>query len=105
VAAIMALTPGVEPPLHAANAGALGVLEAARWALARGNSFRDGALRAINLGGNADVIGAVYGQLAGAHYGAGAIPSGWLASLALHDQISALADRLLTLALVRRGEL
>lgn len=105
VAELMGQAPGVDPPLHAADAGALGVLEAVRWALARGNSFRDGALRAVNLGGNADVIGAVYGQLAGAHYGVAAIPSGWLASLALHDQISALADRLLTRVLVRRGGL
>jgi ADP-ribosyl-[dinitrogen reductase] hydrolase len=82
----------------------LGALEAARWALAHSGSFREGALRAVNLGGNSDVIGAVYGQLAGALYGRGAIPPAWLGALALREQIVALADRLLALALVRLGD-
>ena len=103
VAQIMMSAPPAAQPLHSANAGALGVLEAVRWALAHGSTFRDGALRAINLGGNSDVIGAVYGQLAGAHYGASAIPPAWLGALARRDQIAALADRLLALALVRLG--
>ena len=103
VAQIMMIAPSATPPLHSANAGALGVLEAARWALALGSSFRDGALRAVNLGGNSDVIGAVYGQLAGAHYGSGAIPPAWLGALARREQIVALADRLLALAVVRLG--
>jgi len=103
VAEIMRAAPGAAVPVHTANAGALGVLEAIRWALAQAGSFRDGALRAINLGGNSDVIGAVYGQLAGAHYGAGALPPAWIRPLARREQIVALADRLLALALVRLG--
>jgi len=103
VAQIMMTAPPAAQPLHSANAGALGALEAARWALAQGSSFRDGALRAINLGGNSDVIGAVYGQLAGAHYGSSAIPPAWLGALARRDEIVALADRLLALAVVRLG--
>jgi ADP-ribosyl-[dinitrogen reductase] hydrolase len=101
VAQIMMLTPPASPPAHTANSGALGALEAARWALAHGGSYRDGALRAVNLGGNSDVIGAVYGQLAGAHYGAAAIPPAWLGVLARRDEIVTLADRLLALAVVR----
>jgi ADP-ribosylglycohydrolase len=103
VAQIMMIAPSAAQPLHTVNAGALGALEAARWALAQSTSFRDGALRAINLGGNSDVIGAVYGQLAGAHYGSGAIPPAWLDALARRDEIVALADRLLALAVVRLG--
>ena len=57
-----------------ADGGALAVLELARWCLAGTANFRDGALRAVNLGGDSDVIGAVYGQLAGAHYGLAGIP-------------------------------
>jgi ADP-ribosyl-[dinitrogen reductase] hydrolase len=100
---LMMHAPSAAPPLHAANSGALGVLECVRWALAHSSSFRDGALRAINLGGNADVVGAVYGQLAGAHYGAGGIPRAWLAALARRDEIITLVDRLLTQAVVRLG--
>jgi ADP-ribosyl-[dinitrogen reductase] hydrolase len=69
-------------------------LEAALWALARTDSFREGALLAVNLGDDADTTGAVYGQLAGAIYGEDGIPPGWRAKLALREQIRDFADRL-----------
>jgi ADP-ribosylglycohydrolase len=50
-------------------------LEAALWALHHGPNFRDGALLAVNLGDDADTTGAVYGQIAGAIYGAESIPA------------------------------
>jgi ADP-ribosylglycohydrolase len=81
----------------------LAVLELARWCFASTGSFRDGALRAVNLGGHSDVIGAVYGQLAGAHYGLEAIPAPWRRSLARADTIAQLGDRLLGHALVELG--
>ena len=87
-----------------AGQGALAVLEQARWCLARGANFRDGALRAVNLGGDSDVIGAVYGQLAGAHYGLAAIPRAWRQALAQQELIVELCDRLLQNALVRLGD-
>ena len=37
----------------------------------------------MNLGDDADTVGAIYGQLAGALYGRSGIPEGWLARL--HD--------------------
>jgi ADP-ribosyl-[dinitrogen reductase] hydrolase len=49
----------------------------------------------VNLGDDADTTGAVYGQLAGAYYGAGAIPAEWLGRLAMRDEIESMADRLL----------
>ncbi|MBX5460925.1 MAG: ADP-ribosylglycohydrolase family protein [Steroidobacteraceae bacterium] len=76
------------------------VLEAALWAFRSTDNFRDGALRAANLGGNADVAAAVYGQLAGAHYGVSAIPGTWRNSLLRADLIETLADRLLAQAMV-----
>jgi ADP-ribosyl-[dinitrogen reductase] hydrolase len=54
-------------------------LEAALWAFHHSDNFRDGALRAVNLGDDADTTGAVYGQLAGAFYGVDAIPADWRA--------------------------
>ena len=45
------------------------------------NNFEEGSLKAVNLGEDADMTGAVYGQLAGAYYGEQAIPSGWLQKL------------------------
>jgi ADP-ribosyl-[dinitrogen reductase] hydrolase len=82
------LTPsGEQPP-------SLFVLAAARWALSTGGGLRAGALRAANLGGSSDVIGAVHGQLAGAFYGYACIPSDWLRSLARREQIEDLAQQL-----------
>jgi ADP-ribosylglycohydrolase len=57
-------------------------------------NFREGALLAVNLGDDADTTGAVYGQLAGAFYGAGAIPRDWRDRLYEGDAIAALARRL-----------
>jgi ADP-ribosyl-[dinitrogen reductase] hydrolase len=44
-------------------------LEAALWAFYNSESFESGCLLAVNLGDDADTTGAVYGQLAGGHYG------------------------------------
>lgn len=69
-------------------------LEAALWAFDRSDGFREGALLAVNLGDDADTTGAIYGQIAGAHYGADAIPETWRDKLAMADEIISLADRL-----------
>jgi len=84
--------------------GALAALGQARWCLALGANFRAGALRAINLGGDSDVVAAVHGQLAGACHGLAGIPRGWRQALALREPIADLADRLLQSALVQLGE-
>jgi ADP-ribosylglycohydrolase len=70
-------------------------LEAALWAFSRTNTFRDGALLAVNLGEDADTTGAVYGQLAGAYYGAHAIPENWRNKVVKRDDIERLASALL----------
>jgi ADP-ribosylglycohydrolase len=72
----------------------LEALEAGLWAFDRTRTFADGALLAANLGGAADVVGAVYGQLAGAHYGLASIPEGWRKTLIRRDLIEGLAARL-----------
>lgn len=46
-------------------------------------SFEDCVVRAVNRGGDADTIGALVGQLAGACYGVQAIPAHWLRRLDL----------------------
>ena len=73
-------------------------LEAALWAFYRGESFREGCLLAVNLGDDADTTGAVYGQLAGAYYGAAQIPIAWREKLAKRDLIERFAEQLLRLA-------
>ena len=71
-------------------------LEAALWAFARSTSFEHGALLAVNLGDDADTTGAVYGQIAGAYYGAGGIPERWRSKLARVDTLESFATRLMT---------
>jgi ADP-ribosyl-[dinitrogen reductase] hydrolase len=73
-------------------------LEAALWAFYRSDGFREGGLLAVNLGDDADTTAAIYGQLAGAFYGASEIPDAWLDQVALRDQIQSMADSLLALA-------
>jgi ADP-ribosyl-[dinitrogen reductase] hydrolase len=55
-------------------------------------------LLAVNLGDDADTTGAIYGQLAGAYYGAEQIPIEWREKLAKRELIESFADRLLHLA-------
>ena len=90
-----------EPPEITGSGYVVRSLEAALWAFHRSSSFRDGALAAVNLGDDADTTGAVYGQLAGAHYGEQAIPADWRAKLALWPTLDRLAEGLAGRALAR----
>ncbi|NWN33755.1 hypothetical protein GY663_31750, partial [Klebsiella michiganensis] len=68
-------------------------LEAALWCVGETGSFEAAVLLAANLGDDADTVAAITGQLAGALYGASAIPGHWRDRLAWHDEIAALALR------------
>ncbi|HLC01743.1 MAG TPA: ADP-ribosylglycohydrolase family protein [Anaerolineales bacterium] len=69
-------------------------LHAALWAFHTTDDFRFGAIRAVNLGDDADTTGAVYGQLAGTYYGVDSIPADWREKIAKRDLILDLADKL-----------
>ncbi len=84
----------LEPPDIRGTGYVVEALEAALWAFDRSDGFREGALLAVNLGDDADTTGAIYGQLAGAHYGAEAIPASWRAKLTMLEEITSLADQL-----------
>ena len=83
-----------DPPDIRGTGYVVDALEAALWAFHRSDGFGEGALLAVNLGDDADTTGAIYGQIAGAYYGADAIPATWRAKLAMADEIRSLADRL-----------
>ena len=87
-----------EPPTIRGTGHVVRSLDAELWAFHRGDSFREGALLAVNLGDDADTTGAIYGQLAGAFYGESGIPVSWSQLLAKRQRIVELADRLVTLA-------
>jgi ADP-ribosylglycohydrolase len=69
-------------------------LEAVLWAFSRGENFGQAVTLAVNLGDDADTVGAVAGQLAGAYYGEAGIPAAWREGVYLRDRIVALADAL-----------
>ncbi len=62
-------------------------LEAAIWSLLRTDNFKDALLTAVNLGDDADTVGAIAGGLAGLYYGYDAIPAEWLAVIPRRDWI------------------
>jgi ADP-ribosylglycohydrolase len=95
---------GKKPEQMRAQGGILEILEAVLWAFERSRNFREGALLAVNLGEDSDVVGAAYGQLAGAYYGIESIPPKWRNSLMRLDVIESFADELLTQALVGMSE-
>jgi ADP-ribosyl-[dinitrogen reductase] hydrolase len=72
-------------------------LEAALWCFDQTDTFESAILKAANLGDDADTTAAICGQVAGAFYGESGIPGKWLKKLAMREEISTLADRLLAL--------
>ena len=67
-------------------------LEAALWAFYHADNFKDGALKAVNLGNDADTTGAVYGQIVGTIYD---IPQEWLQVITMREQITEITDNIL----------
>src|SRR5439155_809963 len=87
-----------EPPEIRGSGYVIHTLEAALWAFHGTDSFRDGALKVVNLGEDADSTGAVYGQIAGAYYGADGIPAEWRDKLAMRELIEQRAAELHAMA-------
>ena len=83
-----------EPPEIRGTGYVVQSLEAALWAFHKSADYRHGALLAANLGDDADTTAAIYGQLAGAHYGVEGIPASWRAMLTWGAEIMSMADRL-----------
>jgi ADP-ribosyl-[dinitrogen reductase] hydrolase len=73
---------------------AVDTLEAALWCLHRAGNFEGTVVEAVNLGGDIDTIGAVAGQLAGAIFGAAAMPARWVTTLFSRARLVELARRL-----------
>lgn len=84
-----------QPPEITGTGFVVKSLEAALWAFYTTGDFREGCLRAVNLGNDADTTGAVYGQLAGAYYGNGGIPVGWREKIAHRSLIESFSQGLL----------
>ena len=78
------------------NSGwAVSTLDAALWAFNTTERFEDGLVAAVNLGGDSDSIGAVFGQIAGAYYGFGAIPERWVKAVKTWAKVDKLIEQFL----------
>lgn len=69
-------------------------LDAALWCVSRTSTFEEAVVLAVNLGGDADTVGAVTGQIAGASYGMSGIPPRWLEKLAWRTRLEEAARSL-----------
>ena len=77
------------------NGFVIDALEAALWSFYNTDTYAEGLLKAVNLGGDADTVGAIYGQLAGAYYSLEAIPATLIQDLAWNEKISAICNELI----------
>lgn len=83
-----------QPPEIRGTGYVVDSLEAVLWAFFHTGDFRAGALKVVNLGDDADTTGAIFGQIAGAHYGVESVPAEWRRNLTMESQITAIADSL-----------
>jgi ADP-ribosyl-[dinitrogen reductase] hydrolase len=72
---------------------AVDTFEAVLWSVGRSSSF-EGGPEAVNLGDDADSVGVVAGQIAGAVWGYSNIPERWRRRLAWGDRPVKIADDL-----------
>ena len=92
------------PPEIKASGFVVETLEAALWAFYHTESFEEGALKAVNLGNDADTVGAIYGMLAGAYYGIHAIPTEWRKKCSFQSLVQTIADEIFIQAQQYTGE-
>jgi ADP-ribosyl-[dinitrogen reductase] hydrolase len=82
-------------PSKISNGGrASTTLLAAEWCVATTDNFQAAVCKAVNLGGDADTIGAVTGQIAGSIYGLSGIPERWKKGLYDYERLLDLAQML-----------
>lgn len=68
-------------------------IEAAVWSLVTTESFKEALLKAVNLGDDADTVGAVAGGLAGLYYGYENVPDDWKAAMKKRDELEEICRR------------
>lgn len=71
----------------------LHTLHASLWCLLTTQNFREGTLKAVNLGSDSDTTGCVTGGLAGVVYGLNGIPAEWTVALSRRQELEDLFGR------------
>jgi ADP-ribosylglycohydrolase len=70
----------------------LDTLEASIWCFMNSSSYKDAVLKAVNLGGDTDTIGALTGSLAATYYGVEGIPEAWKLKIARSQELDRFID-------------
>ncbi|KAI3140915.1 hypothetical protein CBS147325_6206 [Penicillium roqueforti] len=83
-----------EPRDMTSSGWVIDTIECALWAFFKYDTWKDGALAVVNLGGDSDTAGAVYGGLAGSFYGFDTIPSEWVDGMQKKGFIESIAGAL-----------
>lgn len=86
--------PVAEPEEVKNSAFVVDSLRTALWAVLRATTFEEALCTVVNLGDDADTVGAITGALAGALHGEAGIPARWLEALQLGEPLRAVAGRL-----------
>ncbi len=82
------------PPEIKGSGYVVKTLEAALWSFYHSDSFKEGCLKAVNLGDDSDTTGAIYGQIAGTFYGLNSIPKSWREKIAHRNLIESMAEKI-----------
>jgi len=78
----------------ASSGYAIHSLESALWSFYHTDTFEESLLKAVNLGDDADTVGAITGQIAGAYYGTNTIPTQLITSLSSYEMIITIVNNL-----------
>ena len=79
-------------------------LEASLYCVDTTSTFEGALLKAVNLGDDADSVGAVTGQMAGAKYGVDSIPQDWLDKLIDREKIISIGEEIFSKSIDISGE-
>ena len=85
---------GEEPTELRTTGYVVHTLQTALWDGLRAESAEAAIVRAVNRGGDTDTVGAVAGAVAGARFGASALPERWLAVLDGREELARLGTAL-----------
>ncbi|WP_227134767.1 ADP-ribosylglycohydrolase family protein [Halorubellus salinus] len=95
VTALKPLTNGETPGSLETSGYVVHSLQTALHDALTADTAEDAVVTAVNRGGDTDTIGAIAGAVAGARFGATALPERWLAAIDERDELETLADDLL----------
>ncbi|MCX6708425.1 MAG: ADP-ribosylglycohydrolase family protein [Candidatus Woesearchaeota archaeon] len=84
-------------PLHKPTGYILDTLRAAFYALFTSKTFEETLIKAVNMGGDADTIGAIAGAIAGAYYGFESIPKRWTKKITIKKELEKISKGLFEL--------